>query len=293
MQLPGEDPAAVCLQFLKHFINQHRQTPGALSPHLESSADAASSPGNLDRHWQVDTHAYKGIKERSVFLVPLLTALIKGMDVRCRIHYNLEGAGSLVTTVIRLLKAWTKYGLQELQPPTPKFPGFVWEVLVLYVLEQQCRTLDPAAVVRRHGTSPQRHLDLFMEVLQCAAECLGPAGRQGRSPIALTEFYTAEELELFRQTWGRPDSDTPCIIHPADPSNNCARNSTFGSWGVVAQAAGQLYQQLQQLRQGSHSRQQGAAGSGTVVVDAWQVVLAETSLGRAVKEVAAQHSAVH
>lgn len=307
VQHPGEGPVDVRLQFLKHFVNHRRQTehswhtrhkeqqgtPGTLSPCLDSSADAASSYGSLERHWQVDTSLYK-VKERSIFLAVLLTALVQGIDVKCRNHYSLGAAGDLATTVIRLLKAWTKYGLEELQPPTSKFLGFVWEVLVLYVLEQQCQALDSAAAVRRYGTSPHRKLNLFMDVLQCAAECLGPAGRHGRSPILLADFYTTDDLELFRDTgaWGPPDSDTPWIIHPADPSNNCARNSTFGSWGVVAPAAGQLHQQLQQLRQGSFSHQQGAAGSDAVV-DAWQVVLEDTTLGRAVKEVAAQRMAVH
>lgn len=302
VQHPGEKPIAVRLQFLEYFINLHRQqspkhreqqgTAFTLSPSPDSSAAAAAINISLERHWQVDTCLeFHSIKERSIFLAPLLTALVKRIAGKCHSHYNLEGAGNLATTVIRMLKAWTKYGLEELLPPTPKFPGFVWEVLVLYVLEQQCQALGSAAAVLRYGPNPHQRLNLLMDVLQCAAECFGPAGPDGRTPIALTDYYAAKDLELFRETWGRPDSVTPWIIHPADPSNNCARWTPFGNWEVVAKAAGELHQQLQQLRQGLSSHQQGAVGSDAVV-DAWQLVRDATTLGRAVKKVAAEHAAV-
>jgi hypothetical protein len=91
---------------------------------------------------------------------------------------------------------------------------------------------------------------LFMDVLLAASQLLRPTdwGQPAPEPIAVTYFYTEEECMLFKGTWGPPGPlYTPFIIHPADPRYNCNMHSGFCSWGALAEAAGLLHQQMQQL----------------------------------------------
>lgn len=243
-------------------------------------------------------------------LTPLLTKVVKGVQVSMQRDYGLQGSGGLVTTVIRAMKAWAKHGFTHEQQHgtsstcstsssdgashsgctasnsaavTPP-PGFIWEIFVIFVLKQKLEQFTAAhanlsaEATARYSTGGQRELNLFMDVLQAASELLHPAVKDGQSepaPIALTEFYTADECELFRSNWGPPSPlHLPLIIHPADPSFNCGHQGRFKDWEALASAAGRLHGQLQEVLQ--QGQQPGD-------VDAWQLVLSRTSLGAAVR----------
>ena len=97
---------------------------------------------------------------------------------------------------------------------------------------------------------------------------------------------------LFKGTWGPPGPlYAPFIIHPADPPYNCNMHSGFCSWGVLAEAAGLLHQQMQQLLypqgeelvglEGSACAAGGSNSNSGSSVDVWQLVVDTTSLGYA------------
>lgn len=247
-------------------------------------------------------------KEHMSLLTPLLGKLVKGATDRFEHDYGVRSAGNLVTTVIRALKAWCKGLALEGAPqpvtaagnPSKKAPahppGYIWEIFVLFVLERrlkQCRAEGQAAAVYSMELGA---FTLFMDVLLAASQLLRPTdwGQPDPEPIAVTYFYTAEDCQLFRRTWG-PSAPlyTPFIIHPADPRYNCTMHSGFSNWGAVADAAGLLHQQLQQLLypqglvwpQGSACAAGGSSsGSGSGGgVDVWQRVVDTTSLGPAVR----------
>jgi len=274
-------------------------------------------------------------RQRAAIMAPLLTELVRGVNSRCEREYGLQGAGSMVTTVIRACKAWAKFGLAEqldshrpshvssrgsddgehagignaatsaaaasrvlrAAEPTARPQGYVWEVLVIYVLNQQlqeCKqsNTSAAAVYSRGGI---REITLFLDVLKAAAALLRPASPVGQEqvcPIPLHEWYTAEECELFRGAWGPPGQlYTPFTIHPADPSYNCTAHSSFKNWSVIADEAGSLHNKLQMLVE---QLAVGADGPGDSSVsrscdspDIWQRVLDTTTLGPAVRAFAA------
>lgn len=220
--------------------------------------------GKLAEHLTRPTSADK---QRASLLTPLLTSLVKGAAIKCKQEYGLDGTGSLVTTVTRVVKARVKeflaeHGKQGMQstsniaaaehPAAQRPPGYCFEILVLYVLQQElerCKAAGvPAADV--YGVGATRELMLFLSVLKAASQLLRPAAcgdscQEVAPAIALTTFYTTEECEHFRRTWGPPGRlNTPYIIHPADPSYNCTANAGFVAWEVIADAAGKLHAQL-------------------------------------------------
>jgi len=244
-------------------------------------------------------------KAREVMLTPLLTKVVKGVQVSMQRDYGLQEAGGLVTTVIRAMKAWAKHGFtHEQQHGTSSIcsssdgascsctasnpaagtppPGYIWEVFVIFVLKQKLEQYTAeyagmsAQATARYSTGGQRELNLFMDVLQAASELLQPAGKDGQSepaPIALTVFYTPDECELFRSHWGPPSPlHLPYLVHPADPSFNCRHQGRFKDWEALDD--GRLHGQLQEVLQ--QGQQPGDA-------DAWQLVLSRTSLGPAVR----------
>ena len=171
-------------------------------------------------------------------------------------------------------------------------PGYVWEIFVLFVLERQlkqCRDESASAAVYSMHLGP---LTLFMDVLLAASQLLRHTGwdQPEPGPIAVYYFFTEEECTLFRRNWGPVGPlYTPYIIHPADPRYNCVMHAGFARWGALADEAGLLHQQMQQLLYpqdegvvgvGGNARVAGgSSGSG----DVWQLIVDTTSLGAAVR----------
>jgi hypothetical protein len=100
-------------------------------------------------------------------------AVIKGVEQRYRQQCNRVGYRRLVTDVIRAVKAWSKFGLpaaltaggataaaaaDEAKGP----PAYLWEVFVLWVLEQRSR--------QGRKYEQARQLQLFMDVMQAAPQ---------------------------------------------------------------------------------------------------------------------------
>jgi hypothetical protein len=227
-------------------------------------------------------------------LTPLLSQAVKGATDRFAEEYGVRGAGNLVTTVIRAMKAWSKGlalvgALQQTAtaiqgktaPAHP--PGYIWEIFVLYAFERrlkQCRDEGASTAVYSMQLGA---LTLFMDVLPAACERLHPTdgGQPAPEPIAVYKFYTEDECMLFRCNWGPVGPlYTPYIIHP-DPRYNSVMHTGFCSWGALADAAGLLHEQLQQLLyrqdqgvvglEGSDYAAGGSSRSGSV--DVWQLLL--------------------
>jgi hypothetical protein len=212
-------------------------------------------------------------------LTPLLTDWLADVQVRFEAQYGQHGATAIATTVIRAVKAWVKWGLDEqLQTAdshgsdsttATKLPGYIVEILVVYVFEQR---LQQGSL---YAHSPVGELRLFMDVLQEASQLLRPAApdsKQPAKPIAVFHLFTFDDLVLFRGCWGLQSCYTPYIIHPADPSYNCTLHTDFEQWEVLADAAGELHEQMEQI-----ILQQQADG------DAWEFVMERTTLGLAVE----------
>lgn len=76
-------------------------------------------------------------------------------------------------------------------------PGYIWEIFVLYVIEQRVKKLraEGGAEFARYNTGGVRELTLFMDVLLAASELLRPAlpGQTQPVAIALSYLCSAEE----------------------------------------------------------------------------------------------------
>jgi hypothetical protein len=169
----------------------------------------------------------------------------------------------------------------------------VWETFVLDVLEQrlkQCRDEGMSAAVYSMHLGP---LTLFMDLLLAASQKLRPtpAGVPAPEPIAIYYNYTAEECALFRDNWGPVGPlYTPFIMNPADMRQNYNMHTGFCGLDAVADAAGELHKQMQQLLYPQDEAAVGlggssgtADGSSSSSVDVWQQIVETTSLGYAVR----------
>jgi hypothetical protein len=226
------------------------------------------------------------IKDRKALLTPLLTDVFN-VELRFKEQYGVQGAGAMVTSITRALKALVKYGWQDqLQQQTATSagsageaatqfpPGYILQIIVIWVFENKLQQSQGRAAPYPHGRIGE--FLLFKEVLLKMSQRLHPVSGEADSeslePIMLPSLYSAEQCKKFRRCWGDGDVATPFIIHPADPSCNCVEQTTFRQWGVLADAAGQLHQQLVQALQ-PHS------GTGNV----WEEVVKTSTLGPAVK----------
>ncbi|WIA12144.1 hypothetical protein OEZ85_012217 [Tetradesmus obliquus] len=222
------------------------------------------------------------------------TAVIKGVNELYK-QRGRHGYGQLVTDVIRAVKAWSKFGLpvalkaagaaaDDAKPP----PGYLWELFVLYVLEQQTQ----------HGCvyDPGQPLELFMDVMHAASQrlrCSDPPEQQQQQqqqqqqgePIILDLYYTKQQalLPAITQCWGTGPLYRPAIINPVDPTYNCTAWQPFRQWDELAAAAGELHKQLQQALEGRGRA--GAAGSSGGGSTAWEALCRGSSctLGAAVE----------
>jgi hypothetical protein len=167
-------------------------------------------------------------------------------------------------------------------------PGYMWEIIVLYVFEQKLQQAKAArgSAAELYPTTA-RNLQLFMDVLETASRLLRP-GSSDVIALYASERYTAEQCEMFRQLWGPVGPlNTPYIISPVDPSYNCTKHYIFKEWGAVADAAGELYQQMQAVLHADMAAAAGQPGgsSGGVAAssNAWEQLLRSSSLGPAVQ----------
>lgn len=253
------------------------------SPH--PAVEALTNPNAADR-------------DRAALLTPLMTSVFQhstdNVNIRSQQEFSLTGAGAMVTSVIRAVKAWVQVcGLEGLLLPQSssssvdvgvcKYPSsYIWEIFVVFVLESRLQHCRENGLPAPYKPGMVGELLLFKDVLLEMSQRLRPvsvAKSAALAPIALTYLYTAEQLEWFRSCWGVGEISTPYIIHPADPSYNCRDFNSFMHWDALADAAGDLHQQLEQLLQ------QDAPEGG-----AWEAALKGTTLGSAVRAFADEAS---
>jgi hypothetical protein len=271
---------------------------------FNGSSSSSHSMASLPRPLRI-----KAVRQRVTDLSESQSAILKGVEQRYKQQYNRAGYGRLVTDVIRAVKAWSKYGLpaaltagtaaaaaDEAKGP----PAYLWEVFVLWVLEQRSRQ------GRRYEQA--RPLQLFMDVMQAAAQHLRcsdyelppsthqqPPGQTqqqqqqqqcGAEPIILEVYYSRAQalLPSFSGLWGCGPLYRPAIIHPVDPCYNCTAWQPFRDWDGLAAAAGQLHAQLQDAMEGGPGA--GEAGAGGSGGNAWQRLCGDSSctLGAAVRD---------
>lgn len=261
---------------------------------------------------------------RATLLTPLSTKLITGFEQQCSQCYDIKVSG-LTNNVIRMVKAWSKFGLpaalkyaadassssshsqsgaaaaaatqaaqQSAEASCSDYmkqpPGFIWEIFVLYVLQQNLQ--QNLLQDNNPLLNGNREINLFMAVLEAASRLLRPSSTEVIVLYRPFSLYTREECDLSKELWG-PASPLfrPYIISPVDPSYNCTKHSVFKQWEAVADAAGQLYHQMQGVLEGPAGmlaeRGCSSAGEAAVTTDAWQQLLSSSTLGPAVQAFAA------
>lgn len=117
-------------------------------------------------------------------------------------------------------------------------PGYIWEIFVVYVLEQK---LDQGKTYH-----PGQPLELFLDVLHEASQLLRSSMKKSEA-IIVPLYYTREQalMNVFQEEWGEDGCPyAPYIISPVDPSYNCNENAAFRDYDALADAAGQLYGQV-------------------------------------------------
>jgi len=320
-------------QLVEHMVLRARYKAGLTHEEPQSfggAADALTCPDESS-------------KFRAALLTPLLSEVVKDFGTWCTKEFGYQ-PDSLVTDVIRAIKAWSKFGLPGvlLQPGSPgpggaavgstspssgtataaatvsgaatgpslaarpvtalqspssteagydhtKLPpGYVWEIYVLYVLQQRLQQAKAAGTAAQEVyPSGRRQLKLFLDVLEAASKLLQHTSTEPimlPPPCGYGSCSPEECQQLFQKVWGPVGRlYTPFIISPVDPSYNCTANTPFKGWGKVADAAGQLHRQIQDaLKQAGAGHDGGTSSAGRAAGDAWQWLLSNSSLGAAV-----------
>jgi hypothetical protein len=198
-------------------------------------------------------------------------------------------SGRVVTSTIRVVKAWVRRGLQPQQPGFKKLKSFMLELFVLHAAQ----TFGSRPHVRSSSSSQLRQglqggyvLDLLLEVLAVMIEWANAAepATAGSSAAAFPapqgpvlfnqmvgdKYYSAEQaLALRRVIEGWPDefgllSVQPVVVHPVDPFSSVfaqEEGRRFELWAELRQEAQLLLKQLKQC--------------------SWREIMRDSTLGRA------------
>ncbi|KAF6266624.1 hypothetical protein COO60DRAFT_6714 [Scenedesmus sp. NREL 46B-D3] len=303
-----------------HGETQDAQWRGVMQP-VQEKAEAAAACGQLP--------AVVPARQRTTDLTELSVLAVRGVDKLYLEQHGRSGYGRLATDVMRLCKAFAKFGLPgalafgqaggeeaaaaaasggeaggltlgcssssslwavggagSAAAPFKGPPAYVWEILVLYVLQR--RAADGMFFAQ---SCP---LNLFMAVLQAASELLRTAGdaHEARQRAVILDMsgvhpegYTKEQALTYEHSWGSGRVHTPYIINPVDPTFNCTIMQPFRAWDAVAEAAGQLHAQLMRAIVDVHGggggdRDDGAGDDAMQHVEAGGMgVLSSTTLG--------------
>lgn len=234
----------------------------ALADHLIKVRSAVSS-SELKSMLAGDFFGFAALTEshaRSVWLTEATTEFTQQAAVAAA---GQGLSGRVVTSTIRLVKAWVKKGLMA-QPESAgfsKLKSFMLELLVLHAAERFACNLHP--------TYGGRYvLDLLFEVLHVMIEWAdkAEAGNSVRggaaAPVLFTELargrYYSREQALMLQELSRYSVEPvgrllfrvqPVVVHPVDPlcsvfsQDGVAR---FTAWGQLKHEAKLLLQQLQE-----------------------------------------------
>lgn len=278
------------------------QTQAVLAPVLaEADAALVRSHSWPARATDAASVAVKPAYMRSVWLAEASTTFLQQAAVVAARPHGLSGR--VVTSTIRLVKAWVRRGLQPSAPGYRRLKGFMLELMVLQAARIFVRRLercDPEAVRVQHQYGGRYVLDLLLEalavVMHWAALATGTAGGTGcpwlshtgsssssasssGRPIMFTDMirsppYSEQQALALQQlakrgTWPGHEglySAQPVVLHPVDPLCNVfdqPEGHRFELWADLGTEAAQLMLALMHWR--------------------WQEIMDNTTLGQALK----------
>jgi hypothetical protein len=179
-------------------------------------------------------------------------------------------SGRVVTSTIRLVKAWVRKGLQPHQPVFSELKSFMLELLVLHAAQSFSSRSGPRPVRHWHGTAgsstgsmQQQYagryvLDLLMEVLVVVVEWADAAlGEICIEPVVFTELggplthrhYSTRQAAVLERIWNpEATAEGLFVLHPVDPLNNVAGmkgDRVLAMWGQLRNETLVLLRQLQ------------------------------------------------
>ncbi|WIA23634.1 hypothetical protein OEZ85_000339 [Tetradesmus obliquus] len=175
-------------------------------------------------------------------------------------------SGRVVTSTIRLVKAWVRKGLQR-QPRMQGYKrlrSFQIELLVLHAAERlaggSSSSTAAAAAAAGSGYCGEYVLDLLLEALQVAQDWAAAAAAAGRfcQPVMFVElagarYYSRQQAEALEQCGILRSSSSsssrvgqPLVVHPVDPTCSVfdQTDAPFELWGEFGRAARLLQRQL-------------------------------------------------
>lgn len=182
-------------------------------------------------------------------------------------------SGRVVTSTIRLVKAWLRNGLGRGQPGYKRLKGFMIELLVLHAAERFVSKQQQQQRSRLAGGSSNLSefggryvLDLMLEVLDAAVAWAAEADAHGPSsteePVLFTamagnKYYSRQQavaLQSLAKQGFWPSSGTaglfavrPVVIHPVDPLSTVFGQQPahrFTLWRQLGEEASLLAWQL-------------------------------------------------
>jgi hypothetical protein len=171
--------------------------------------------------------------------------------------------GRIVTSTIRLVKAWVRKGLQQQwgMQGYKRLKSFQIELLVLHAAERLAAKLRSSTA--GDSSSGGYVLDLLLVVLEVAEDwaAAAAAASEPRQPVLFTDLaggkYYSQQQALALQLlglWTTTSSNSsssrglgqPLVVHPVDPTCSVFDQAVapFELWAEVGRAAQLLRQQL-------------------------------------------------
>jgi hypothetical protein len=195
-------------------------------------------------------------------------------------------SGRVVTSTIRLVKAWVRRGLQRQNPGFKQLKSFMIELMVLHAAHT-CGLRKFAIGYKSHDLGGRYVLDLLREVLAVMIEWANAGDPAGPDfsfppPVRITlfteqaggKYYSSDQAKRLQKL---ADIDpnmsadirkqfrvAPEVVHPVDPFSNVfgqQDGGRFELWGVLRREALQLLQDLEK--------------------DSWGKIMHDSLLGRA------------
>ena len=212
---------------------------------------------------------------RNIWLTEAATEFVQQAAVAAADSGHLSGR--VVSSTIRLVKAWVRRGLQPQGPGFKKLKSFMIELIVLHAAQTFGSRQRAAAVSSYGGFGGRYVLDLLLESLGVMVEwanAADPAAAAGpfaapEQPILFTElvggkYYSSEQAKALMtlplpgatSCYGPGQAEIrkqfsvmPVVVHPVDPASNVfaqEEGRRFVLWGVLRREALLLLQQLKQ-----------------------------------------------
>lgn len=184
-------------------------------------------------------------KDRTAALTPLLTHVFQSNDnVESRFlqQYDVQGAGAIVTSIVRAVKALVKYQGQ-LQPQTSTTaakqfpPGYVLEIFVVWVFETGCSS----ARTVQHATSKGVLVSSCcsrMCCLRCHSGCVLSAWLRARachpSCCPISTQRSSVSCSGTAGVWGSPaHRSSSTLLTPAATASSAQASASGTCWQTL------------------------------------------------------------